>query len=264
MKGQDLLDRSMIRLASEVIGFNVPEPFYRGFPESVRNLTREQLLVDQILSYIITYGLGCFEEPRHSLMEKTFKRVCFNYREPIHKFTVLTEAQAEEKLAQMAEDLFASSHPLSNQQYEFVKSYCREYDYLPEKYDSKNTAIRLLCDTRDSRFAKPLRMSDVIELIDEIECSRSETHDGNLHKLNLGLDSSERIAGSRGVSFLMDYMDVSNNYNLRDLMSMCASGILEDPMEADTVVSDEVLELPEGTEQIRSVDTERIIALMNM
>ena len=40
-KGMELAVPEMIRTAAECLGENVPEPFYRGFPESVRKMTGE-------------------------------------------------------------------------------------------------------------------------------------------------------------------------------------------------------------------------------
>ena len=61
--GADLLQRYMIREAEKIIGISVPRAFYQGFPESVRRLSKVELLVDQILHYFKTYGQGNFDEP---------------------------------------------------------------------------------------------------------------------------------------------------------------------------------------------------------
>jgi len=63
-------DLPMVRLAQRNIGINVPEPFYRGFPESVRNLSVDERFLDQFLHYAQTYGLGDFAEPGHSIVER--------------------------------------------------------------------------------------------------------------------------------------------------------------------------------------------------
>ena len=41
--GHELASPDMIAFAQKQRGVNVPEPFYRGFPQSVRELTPEQL-----------------------------------------------------------------------------------------------------------------------------------------------------------------------------------------------------------------------------
>ena len=60
-KGRELVHCGMGRTLKK-IGENVPEPFYREFPQSVRNLSAEELLVDQLIHYFNTYGLGNFDE----------------------------------------------------------------------------------------------------------------------------------------------------------------------------------------------------------
>ena len=39
-EGEKLVTRDMISFVAEQLGENVPEPFYRGFPESVRELSQ--------------------------------------------------------------------------------------------------------------------------------------------------------------------------------------------------------------------------------
>ena len=51
-EGAELALPEMIRFSAEQLGLFVPEPFYRGFPESVRKLTPEERLYDQLASYV--------------------------------------------------------------------------------------------------------------------------------------------------------------------------------------------------------------------
>lgn len=50
-KGRELVHYGMVKELSKKFGENVPEPFYRGFPQSVRNLSAEELL---LISFYIT------------------------------------------------------------------------------------------------------------------------------------------------------------------------------------------------------------------
>ena len=72
--GEKLAQKEMIKYVSEQLGEDVPAPFYKGFPESVRSLTPEQQLFDQLLHYMTTYGFGNFSEAGHSLFEENFDR----------------------------------------------------------------------------------------------------------------------------------------------------------------------------------------------
>ena len=47
-KGRELVHCGMVKELSKRFGENVPKPFYRGFPQSVRNLSTEELLFDQL------------------------------------------------------------------------------------------------------------------------------------------------------------------------------------------------------------------------
>lgn len=69
MKGAEFATEDMIHDAERNLGNYVPEPFYRGFPESVREMTQEQLIFDQLYHYAQTYGMGWFDRSGHSIFE---------------------------------------------------------------------------------------------------------------------------------------------------------------------------------------------------
>ena len=73
VSGEELAQRRMLRFAAEQLGKEVPEPFYRGFPESVKSLTADQRLLDQIVHYTVTYGFGLFGRAGHSLLERSWR-----------------------------------------------------------------------------------------------------------------------------------------------------------------------------------------------
>lgn len=169
VKGYELLEPQMIHTAEENIGVNVPEPFYRGFPASVKAMLPEQRLWDQLLHYLSTYGTGDFSgEAGHSIFEKEIKRKVFDEEAEIKNFTVITESEAEEMLASYVDQLLSGTRPLSPTQYELVREYLKTYQKTPDHCASKNTAIRLICDIRDPKLAKFLALSDVIKLAEEL------------------------------------------------------------------------------------------------
>ena len=170
--GTELLQEDMIHLASKIIGITVPKAFYRGFPESVRELSPETLLIDQLLHYYNTYYLGNFDDPGHSLFEEETERKIFRETAPVKDFSVITEEEAVLKVQEYTEDLLSGSRQLSDEQYELVLKFIQEYGFVPEHCGSKNTAIRLLIDTRSSHFSRFLVLSDVPKLAEEL-CFRS-------------------------------------------------------------------------------------------
>ena len=182
-EGAELLQPVMIQTASELIGVDVPQPFYLGFPESVRKLTIPELLIDQLLHYYNTYGQDNFDEAGHSIFEEEIERKAFDEKTPVKNFAVLTEAEAIEKLKGYTQDLLSGTRPLSEAQYELVLTFIREYAFTPENIASKNTAMRLLIDSRDTNLADFLMLSDVPKLADEL--NYRSTGNKNPNKLNL-------------------------------------------------------------------------------
>lgn len=183
VKGDKLVRDYMIRVAADQLGENVPEPFYRGFPQSVRQLTSDQLLFDQMIHYITTYGLGNFSEAGHSLFEEQFERTAFKEGADIKEFTIVTKEEAEAILSESVNNLLAGTRPLSDEQYELVKTYIIDYGFNAEYIASKNTCVRLLMDTHILAIADYMVLSDVIRLVDEI--NYREYANTNLKKLNL-------------------------------------------------------------------------------
>lgn len=112
-KGRELVHCGMVKELSKRFGENVPKPFYRGFPQSVRNLSTEELLFDQLAHYFNAYGLGNFEEPGQSMFEKDFERVAFQEETEVQEFVIQTEEEAEETVRVIVKDLLSGSRPLS-------------------------------------------------------------------------------------------------------------------------------------------------------
>lgn len=183
VKGEKLVHDYMIRFAAERLGENVPEPFYRGFPQTVRGLSPDQLLFDQMVHYSITYGFGNFSEAGHSLFEENFERTAFKENADIKDFNIITGEEAVTVLTELVQGLLSGTRPLSDEQYELVKSFIIEYDIKLQDIASKNTTVKLLLDTRDTRFADYIVLSDVIKLVDEL--NYREYGNKNIYKLNL-------------------------------------------------------------------------------
>lgn len=183
ISGQDLAEPEMIHTAERCIGRHVPAPFYIGFPQSVRALSPDALLFDQLMHYYETYVSGNFSEAGRSLLEETFERLAFREKTEIKDFSIITEEEAVCQLAASVNDLLASTRPLSKSQYSLILEYIREYHYEIPHCASKDTAVQLLLDTRDPAYAAYLQMSDVIRILDHLSY---ETYDNeNLKKLNL-------------------------------------------------------------------------------
>ena len=91
----------------------MPAPFYTGFPQSVLKLTEEQRLIDQMVHYSVTYGLGDFSQPGHSVLEEEFTRLAFREKTEIREFEIVDGSEALELLKTYVTAMLASTRPLN-------------------------------------------------------------------------------------------------------------------------------------------------------
>lgn len=183
--GADKVHESMIDTAAKYLGEYVPDPFYRGFPESVRELTSEQLLYDQLLHYTQTYGMGWFQEAGHSVVEEVYERIGFNENTEPRDFKAVDEKEAEETVKILVKEFLSGNRPLNFDQFEVIKAAYMEFsaEIIPEKIPCKDTVVKLLYESRDISLCRFLRLSDTIKLLQHIQFSKYRSE--NLKKLNL-------------------------------------------------------------------------------
>ena len=182
--GQELATKDMIHTAGLYLGRSVPTAFYQGFPRSVRELTPEALLFDQLFHYWNAAMRGELSEAGQSLFEEQFHRIAFREKTEIKDFVIVTEAEAWNMVETMVEDMLSSTRPLSESQFDLVREYVVENWYEPSNCASKDTAVKLLLQTRDRDpyFARFLELSDVIRIVDTINFE--EYGSRNIRKLN--------------------------------------------------------------------------------
>lgn len=192
VSGAEYANKALILFLEIVLGTDIPDPFYRNFPQSVRALTQDKLLFDQLLHYCQTYGLGDFSEAGHSLFEEKFDRLAFNEKTDIRKCVILPVKDAVSTLREYVEDMLKSTRRLNNTQMDVIKTYIDEYDYEIKVCACKDTAIRLLSDSRDPEYTRFLSLSDVIKLVDRINYDKYANT--NLKKLNLRNQDRKFIA----------------------------------------------------------------------
>lgn len=190
--GREMVTKDMIPYVAERLGEKIPEPFYRGFPESVRSLSADQLLFDQLLHYMRTYVSGDFSQIGHSKMEDYIEKQVFNEAFETKDFVVLSETEAIIRLANYVDEFTVGTRPLNDDQYDFIKEYIKFYGCTIKNCASKNLAIKLLIDFRSVKFAEFIVMSDVIKLVDEL--NYQEYGSSNVRKLNLKNQDRKFIA----------------------------------------------------------------------
>ncbi|MBO4927236.1 MAG: hypothetical protein J5379_03175 [Clostridiales bacterium] len=167
--GGELAQPEMIPFSAEMIGENVPMAFYQGFPKSVKKLSFQDLLYDQVLSYFVTYGLGDFSAPQYSVFEKKeeLERSVFKEEGTVKDFVILPQDEAEKTLQKYIADMLSSTRPLNDRNMKVAALWYQDHGTLPSNIASKTTAVRLLLETRDTACAKTLMLSDVIKIMEE-------------------------------------------------------------------------------------------------
>lgn len=170
IKGLELLHPDHMKICEEMIGskIKVPAPFYKNFPESVKTLTPDQLLFDQLYAYFHWFLLGNRDDKRHSIFEKDFERLTFTEDFDYKEFEVLSEKDAVIKISEIIKDLLASTRPVTEEQIQLIVAFMNTYDYCPGKIASKDVALELLFTLRDMRLARFIKLPDVIKLVEKI------------------------------------------------------------------------------------------------
>lgn len=198
-EGFTLADKQLIEEVSEYLGVRVPLPFYRGFPQSVRALSPDERLFDQLWHYAMTYGFGNFDEAGHSVMEEYLERVAFKEEVEVRDFVIVEEEEAYARLSAYVTALLASSRPLNERDFALVKAYLTKFP-MPDTIASKNTAIRLLVELRDPAYAVFLTLSDVVKVVDYINYSVYENRDLKL----LNFKNRDRVFIARILDAILD------------------------------------------------------------
>lgn len=124
--------------------------------------------------------------------------------------------------------------------------------------------------TRDLRSSGRVFEPKTVKSSFAVNCASSaaylfalDLHEEAFVWLNIAEESERRIAGQGDMTFLLNYMHLTEAVNVYDFARMLATEVVETPEEADVVFSDEDLELTENQEQIRSCDTARLLELLN-
>jgi len=182
--GESLACDDLVIYMARSLGENVPLPFYKGFPDSVKALTKSELSLDATRHYLKTYGEKNFDEAGHSLLEPELERAAFAERTDIKKFTIVTEENAKKLIFEFLDDMLKSTRPLSDVQFEVLTSAIKNLDYNVKSCASKNTAIRLILSLRETTFAKFINLSDVVKLVEILDFN-NRSRKANVKKLNL-------------------------------------------------------------------------------
>lgn len=134
-----------IRIAERNLGGQVPEPFYTGFPQSVRNLAPNVYSMDQALHYLMTYDMGILDErSAHSLFETKVMRDALGLAAGVRPMTVVSKDEAHALVANWVSDTLASKRPSSAETIALVYAHIEiTPDFKMPKVASKATLVQL-------------------------------------------------------------------------------------------------------------------------
>lgn len=245
VEGSHLVSFEMLSIASDVIGVNIPEPFYKGFPESVKKMSSNDLLFDQLLNYFLTYDIGDFSKARHSLFEEDFQRLAFKENYEIKEFKVIKENEAFAILKEIVDNLMLSTRALNDAHYELVKEFILTYKYDCSNCKSKNTIIKLLTDTKCLHIANSLSLSDFIKVVSQINYYKY----GNREINNLNLKNQDR----KFLTLLLNYMLSNCHFNVEECFEKrkAWNGVLHHiHYKTDNVLHNEFINLIRGKVQL--------------
>mgnify|MGYP006871071893 FL=1 len=216
VSGAELMSKPVLNYVAEQIRYiaRPTAPFYNGFPESVKKLCPEERLFDQLWSYYKTYGLGDFSEEQHSVCESPVERIALLKSFTTKNVKILNERDAEKELKNLLQGLCDQTRPMSEYQFSVLVEAIREYDMFMFEFASANTAIKVLLETRDLRYAAkysaPLELSHFPKIVEEL--NYKVYHNKNIKKLNL--KNQDR-------KFLINVLKIliTNSYNDFNLIS---------------------------------------------
>lgn len=198
-KGMEMASFSLFEVAKQELGMFVPESFYRGFPQSVRKLTKDELLYDQLFHYATTYGLFDFSTPGRSVYEKDFKRTAFREKAEVKEFEIISEEEALGIIKTAVDEMLASTRPLTQKQLDVLTTYIQCANYKVTRCASKNTAVALLLATKDMYYTRFLMLSDVVRVV-ETMCADVRRFD----LTNLHLSNKNRVMLTKAIDLLLN------------------------------------------------------------
>lgn len=217
-ENEKLVRFEMIDELSKRFGETIPEPFYKGFPQSVRALSAEELVFDQLLHYFATYGIGDFEEPGHSVFEKDFERTAFRENTETQEFMIQTEEEAEDTIRIIVNKLLSGSRSLSERQYALSLAFILDHDGDIPDIASKNTLVRILIDTKKISLVDRLNLSDIMKVVDELNYRKYKND--NPKKLNLKNQDRKFLTVVLDRMFMDGRCDIRTCYEKKQLWNV--------------------------------------------
>lgn len=189
----NLLNPEVLNVFERAFREPLGEPFYRGFPESVKGLSEDEIIIDRLLHYMQTYGAGDFENRHFSIFEKEVEKIPFKEKYDLKTYKVVSSERAYKELCNIADTLLMRRQIMPCD-YQFIMEMMNN-GYTPEKIRSKQIMCFLIRYIRDQKGDKEavafidkfraFQLNDILKLIGWDNASKDFRSRPNFNKLNM-------------------------------------------------------------------------------
>ena len=153
-----LLTGNMIAQIDREFHLNVPKSFYSN-PQDMQYFTKDELLVEQIVSYFFGYGT---EQGRIEVFKKDLPEYVVGDELKLRTFYIVTEDEADNLLFKIAADYCSYTRPWSvDELHEFVNLY-EECYYDNTEIKCRDNIMAML--PLNASFARFLDKKDIVKL----------------------------------------------------------------------------------------------------
>lgn len=225
IEGADLANQNIIRYVGKMIDGEISEPFYKGFPESVKKLSVEEKLINQLYSYYLTYGLGNFDDgATHAVIEDLPAKVALAANDEVPKnFSIMTEECADKRLHQIMQNLLDSTRPLATFDFNLLKKYIETKGFENLHFGKGvNTWIKLAVELNNPTILNTLKLNQFMKVVDYVNYTDLLNSCPSRSSMkNLRLSNQSR-------KFLTKALDDICEKCSDSVMDVCSTAVMED------------------------------------
>ena len=152
-----LLTKEMVNEIKDLYRLDVPASYFKN-PQDMKYYTREELLIEQLVSYFFAYGA---EDSHVKLFDKVLPEYDLGEEIKVRDFKILNAVEATQVLKSIMQDYCAYKRPWSEDEYnEFITLYEGAY-YENYPLLCADNALRLL--PLDIEFARFMYKKDLVK-----------------------------------------------------------------------------------------------------
>lgn len=152
-----LLTKEMVNEIKDLYRLDVPASYFKN-PQDMKYYTREELFIEQLVSYFFAYGA---EDSHVKLFDKVLPEYDLGEEIKVREFKILSSVEAAQVLRSIMQDYCAYKRPWSEDEYnEFITLYEGDY-YENEPILCADNALRLL--SVDVKFARFMYKKDLVK-----------------------------------------------------------------------------------------------------